>query len=181
MYSSAMDNVLSAMYAPNDKLGVELMGATRWNGLKRAVSALSANAVKNAAGPSDAAINAAATNALYRSRIPRQFPRPSVMNGDPLCAELLGMNEAFSTELLGYSFSDLGRQVKKVTHSVLEWGEDKPILSTAVQQVRDTIDVATGGKKVVDTASTIYDNRGKIILIAGGVGILLYFMLRKKR
>ena len=180
MYSSAMDNVLSAMYAPNDKLGVELMGATRWNGLKRAVSALSANAVRNAAGPSDAAINAAARNALYRSRIPRQFPRPSVMSGDPLCAELLGMNEPFCNELLG-DLSDLWRQTKKVTHSVLEWGEDKPILSTAVQQIRDTVDVATGGKKVVDTASTIYDNRGKIILIAGGLGILLYFMLRKKR
>lgn len=180
MYSSAMDNVLSAMYAPNDKLGVELIGATRWNGLKRAISALSANAVKNAAGSSDAAINAAAINALYRSRLPRPFPRPSVMSGDPLCAELLGMNEAFSSELLG-SLSDFGRQIKNLTHNVLEWGEDKPILSTAVQQVRDTIDVATGGKKVVDTASTIYDNRGKIILIAGGVGILLYFMLRKKR
>jgi hypothetical protein len=38
MYEYVTDNVLNAIYAPNDRLGVELMGATKWNALKKAVA-----------------------------------------------------------------------------------------------------------------------------------------------
>ena len=183
MYTPAMDNVLSAMYAPNDKLGVELMGATRWNGLKKAVSALSANAVKRAVGPTDAAIYAAARNALMRANRGRHLPRrPVFVSGDPLCTELLGMNEEFCTELLGFpSLSSLWDSTKNVTHNILEWAEDKPVLDAMTSRFREITDVIKGGSTAASAAATAYENRYKILLGGLGVGVLIYLIMRKKR
>lgn len=186
-YDYATNTVLNAMYAPNDRLGVELMGAVKWNGLKKAVSQLSANAVKKAVGTNPQTVLIAANNALQRARAVRpakgsyKFVKRSMLNGSPLCSELLGMNEDFAAELLGYSLSDLWRQTKNVTHNILEAGENIPVVDAAVERFRDITGVVTGGKKAVDTAAVVYDNRGKIILIGAGAAILLYFLLRNKK
>jgi len=180
-YDYATNTVLSAMYAPNDRLGVELMGAVKWNGLKRAVSNLSANAVKKAVGTNPQIMLIKANNALNRSKAIRPKKYRSILDGSPLCSELLGMNEDFAAELLGYSLSDLWRQTKNVTHNVLNAGAKIPVVDAAVERFRDIEDVITGGKKAVDTAAVVYDNRGKIILIGAGAAILLYFLLRKKK
>lgn len=180
-YDYATNTVLSAMYAPNDRLGVELMGAVKWNGLKRAISNLSANAVKKAVGTNPQIMLIKANNALTRSKAIRPQKYRSMLGGSPLCAELLGMNEDFAAELLGYDFGDFWRQTKNVTHDVLNAGAKIPIIDAAVERFREVEDVFTGGKKAVDTAAVVYDNRGKIILIGAGAAILLYFLLRKKK
>ena len=181
MFTPAMDNVLSAMYAPNDKLGVELMGATRWNGLKRAVSALSANAVKNVAGKSDAAIYAAARNALNRANRARNFNRrPVTVAGDPLCAELLGANEAFCNELLGFSWGETWTNIKNATHNILEKGENIPVADAAVDRIRGIFDVINNGTSAASTAASLYENRYKILLGGLGIGVLIYFLVRNK-
>lgn len=186
-YDYATNTVLNAMYAPNDRLGVELMGAVKWNGLKKAVSQLSANAVKKAAGTNPQTVLIAANNALQRARAVRpakgsyKFTK-SMLNGSPLCSELLGMNDDFAAELLGsYGISDLWRQTKNVVHDALNVGAKIPVIDAAVERFRDIEDVISGGKKAVDTAAVVYDNRGKIILIGAGAAILLYFLLRKKK
>lgn len=184
-YDYATNTVLNAMYAPNDRLGVELMGAVKWNGLKKAVSQLSANAVKKAVGTNPQTVLIAANNALQRARAVRpakgSYKFKTMLNGSPLCSELLGLNEDFAAELLGYSLSDFWRQTQNVTHDILNAGSKIPIIDAAVDRFREVEDAFTGGKKVVDTAAVVYDNRGKIILIGAGAAILLYFLLRKKK
>jgi hypothetical protein len=180
-YDYATNTVLSAMYAPNDRLGVELMGAVNWNVLKRAVSNLSANAVNKAVGTNPKIKLILANKALNRAKATRPHKFRSMLKGSPLCAELLGMNEDFAAELLGYSLSDLWRQTKNVTHNVLNAGAKIPVVDAAVERFRDITGVITGTKQVADTAAVVYDNRGKIILIGAGAVILLYFLLRKKK
>lgn len=180
-YDYATNTVLNAMYAPNDRLGVELMGAVKWNGLKRAVSNLSANAVKKAVGTNPQIMLIKANNALTRSKAIRPKKLRYMLNGSPLCSELLGMNEDFAAELLGYSLSDLWRQTKNLTHDVLNAGAKIPVVDAAVERFRDITGVITGSKQVADTAAVVYDNRGKIILIGAGAAFLLYFLLRKKK
>ena len=181
-YDYAANTVLGAMYAPNDRLGVELMGAVKWNGLKRAISNLSANAVKKAVGTNPQIMLIKANNALNRAKAIRPQKYRSMLGGSPLCAELLGMNEDFAAELLGsYGLSDLWRQTKNVTHDILNAGAKIPVVDAAVERFRDITGVITGTKQVADTAAVVYDNRGKIILIGAGAAILLYFLLRKKK
>ena len=178
----ATNTVLSAMYAPNDRLGVELMGAVNWNGLKRAISNLSANAVKKAVGTNPQIMLIRANNALNRSKAIRPKKFRSMLNGSPLCSELLGMNEDFAAELLGDNvFSTLGRKIKNATHDVLNAGAKIPGVNKTVEWVRQVEDLFKTGNEVVDTATVVYDNRGKIILIGAGAAILLYFLLRNKK
>lgn len=177
-----MNQVLSTMYAPNDRLGVELMGAIKWNALKKAVSQLSRNAVKNATG----GVNTfnKAVNAFNRSRSVNPLTRARLvtrLNGT-LCGELLRPNEDFCSELLGANIWERAWDgIQDMTHNVLEFGEDKPFLKEAVSSFRDFTSALTGGKKAVDVATTAYDNRGKIILGGVGLALLLYFLLRKKK
>ena len=179
MYGNEMDSVLSAMYAPNDRLGVELMGATKWNGLKKAVSKVTADAINKATN---------GVNIVPKAQLALKManyvggPRRVILNGDPLCSELFGPNVDFAAELLGESaLSKLWSGTKKVTHKILEAGENIPVADAAVSRFRDIASVFSTGSKAADTATTLYENRGKVILICAGGGLLLYFLLRKKK
>lgn len=199
MYDYVTDNVLNAMYAPNDRLGVELMGAVKWNALKKTVAKNTVNKLNQVNGGNrNKFLNniVKASNKIRNSSI-SGIPS-SVVNslphapksiskvikgifGDPLCDELFGMNEEYAAELLGYSLGDFVRQTKKITHKVLEAGENVPVIDAAVDRFRGITGAITGTSKAVDVAQTAYDNRGKIILIGGGAAILLYLLLRKKK
>lgn len=187
MYDVVTDNVLNAIYSPNDKLGVELMGAVKWNALKKAVAANTVSKINKKFGGNRAkylnnvvrAANAARSIDYTPAGMLRRV-NVTTMN-DPLCSELLGVNEEFANELLGYSLSDLWRGTKKITHKVLEAGENVPVADAAVSRARDILSVFKTGSSAADTAATLYDNRGKIILIGGVGAFILYLILRKKK
>lgn len=195
MYDYVTDNVLNAMYAPNDRLGVELMGAVKWNALKKTVARNTVNKLNQVNGGNRSKFLNKIVNASNKIRnssvtgIPKSVvnaPR-SISNAikgifsDPLCDELFGMNEEYAAELLGYSLGDFVRQTKKITHKLLEAGENVPVIDAAVDRFRGITGAITGTSKAVDVAQTAYDNRGKIILIGGGAALLLYLLLRKKK
>lgn len=161
-YATLMGAV-NNMYNVNDRLGVELMGRGKWNGLKKIVTRMSADA-----------INKAAKNNGFRCRAV-----PAV--ADPLCAELFGYNENYCNELLGGWWTDLKNNVAGATHTVLNAGSKIPVADAAVQRFRDIANVFKTGSDAADAAAVVYDNRGKIILIGGGLAILLYFLLRDKK
>lgn len=177
MFDPATDNVLKAMYSPNDKLGVELMGAVKWNGLKKAVAAISGDAVKRAVGVNPANINAAANRArMYAVR-----PSVTLQGNDPLVYELLGVNEGFCTELLGESlWQNIWGGISSGTHKILEWGEDIPIINASVERARETFATAKGIPTASEAAAVLYENRYKILVAALGVGAVVYFLTRKK-
>ncbi|MEE6207016.1 MAG: hypothetical protein VZR95_03070 [Alphaproteobacteria bacterium] len=194
MYDFTTDNVLNAIYAPNDRLGVELMGAAKWNALKKAVAAKTVDKLNKVYGGNRSRFSGAVVEAARKMRATsdpvsmaaksKRFMKNPLLN-DPLCGELWGVNDDYAAELLGYSWGDFGRQVKNLTHKVLEAGENIPIASAAVSEARkygDFVQTALGLKKSgEEVVNTVYDNRGKIILI-GGLGALgLYLLLRKKK
>lgn len=193
MYDYVTDNVLNAIYSPNDRLGVELMGAINWNTLKQRVAANTVNTLNKVNGGNRSKFLQKVVNASksvrnnpgnikgYRS-ISRAIKgiKYGTLN-DPLCAELLGVNEEYAAELLGYSVSDLWRQTKKITHKVLEAGENIPVADAAVSRFRDITNIFKTGSSAADTAQTVYDNRGKIIIIGGLGAFGLYLLLRKKK
>lgn len=189
MYDNVTDSVLNAIYSPNDRLGVELMGANQWNALKRIISAKTVKKLNERNGGNRSrflnnvvrATNAARSNDYSAAGMIKRARRSQVMN-DPLCAELWGVNEEFSNELLGDNvFSDLWRGTKKITHKVLEAGENIPVADAAVARFRDITSVFKTGSSAADTAQTVYENRGKIILIGGLGAFGLYLLLRKKK
>lgn len=186
MYDVVTDNVLNAIYSPNDKLGVELMGAVKWNALKKAVAANTVSKLNKKFGGNRAKY---LNNVVRAAKVARsndgignyKYLNKVVTMNDPLCCELLGVNEEFANELLGYSFSDFWRGTKKITHKVLEAGENVPVADAAVSRARDILSVFKTGSSAADTAATLYDNRGKIILIGGVGAFILYLILRKKK
>lgn len=194
MYDFTTDNVLNAIYSTNDRLGVELMGAAKWNALKKTVAANTVNQLNKVYGGNRSRFSGAVVEAARKMRAPsdpvsmaeksKRLMKSGVLN-DPLCAELWGVNFDYADELLGYDWGDFWRGTKKITHKVLEAGENIPIASAAVAEARkygDYVQTALGLKKSGDdVVNTVYDNRGKIILI-GGLGALgLYLLLRKKK
>lgn len=194
MYDFTTDNVLNAIYSPNEKLGVELMGAAKWAQLKKAVAANTVNKLNQVYGGNRARFSGAVVEAARKMRESydpikqahrnAQRVKNALLN-DPLCGELWGVNEDYAAELLGYSWGDFGRQIKNLTHNILEAGENIPIASAAVSEARkygDYVQTALGLKKSgEDVANTVYENRGKILII-GGLGALgLYLLLRKKK
>lgn len=187
MYESELMGAVNNMFNVNDRLGVELMGAGAWNGLKRAVTTISANAIRKANATKPRAVYGGNVSAIKKAIANATKKKRVFINGldDPLCRELWGLNEDYAAELLGYDFGDFGRQVKNLTHKILEAGENIPIASAAVSEARkygDMVQTALGLKKTgEDVVTTVYDNRGKIILIGGGAAILLYLLLRKKK
>ncbi len=195
MYEYVTDNVLNAIYAPNDRLGVELMGAAKWNALKKAVAANTVNKLNKVYGGNRSRFTSAVVEAARKMRAPSdpvsianrsaRISKSGLLN-DPLCAELWGVNEEYAVELLGsYGWSDFTRQIGKLTHTVLEAGENIPIASAAVAEARkygDYVQTALGLKKSgEEVVNTVYDNRGKIILIGGLGAFGLYLLLRKKK
>jgi hypothetical protein len=187
MYEYVTDNVLNAIYAPNDRLGVELMGAAKWNALKKVVASKTVNQLNKVCGGNRNKFISRAIKASKSVRnndpfkVARTPARIANMLNDPLCSELWGFNGEYAAELLGYSIGDFTRQVKKVTHKALEAGENIPVIDAAVSRFRDIENVFSTGSKAADTAQTVYDNRGKIILIGGLGAFGLYLLLRKKK
>lgn len=193
MYEYVTDNVLNAIYAPNDRLGVELMGAIKWNALKKAVAQKTVEKLnKTYSGNRNKFLEAvrraqqlSAKNSsgdpIKSSKIAAIRYKISHLN-DPLCGELWGVNNDYAVELLGsYGWGDFTRQVKKITHKALEAGENIPVIDAAVDRFRQIENVFSTGSKAADTAQTVYDNRGKIILIGGLGAFGLYLLLRKKK
>lgn len=189
MYDHVTDSVLNAIYSPNDRLGVELMGANQWNALKRIISAKTVKKLNERNGGNRSmflnnvvrATNAARSNDYTAAGMMKRARRSQVMN-DPLCAELWGVNEEFAAELLGDNiFSDFWRGTKKITHKVLEAGENIPVADAAVNRFREITGIFKTGSSAADTAQTVYENRGKIILIGGLGAFGLYLLLRKKK
>lgn len=161
-YTSLMGAV-NNMYDVNDRLGVELMGRGKWNGLKKIVTRMSADA-----------INKAAKNNGFRCRAV-----PAV--ADPLCAELFGYNENYCTELLGGWWTDLKNNVAGATHKVLEVGSNIPVIDAAVEKFRDYENYFKTGSDAADAAAVVYDNRGKIILGGVALAIVIYLLTRDKK
>lgn len=170
MLEMELMGAVNNMFDVNDRLGVELMGAGKWNGLKRAVSTMSANAIRQSRAGKFKPVS------IVSSGLGRR------LNGvdDPLCRELWGLNEDYAAALLGYDWGDFWRQTKNVTHKVLEAGENIPIIDAAVEKARGVGKALGLAKDTSDVVTVAYDNRGKLILIGGGAAILLYLLLRKK-
>lgn len=191
MYDFTTDNVLNAIYAPNDRLGVELMGAAKWNALKKAVAAKTVDKLNKVYGGSRSRFSGAVVEAARKMRAPsdpvsmaaksKRLMKNALLN-DPLCGELWGVNDDYAAELLGsYGWGDFTRQVKKLTHKALEAGENIPVIDAAVDRFRQIENVFSTGSKAADTAQTVYDNRGKILIIGGLGAFGLYLLLRKKK
>jgi hypothetical protein len=190
MYDFTTDNVLNAIYAPNDRLGVELMGAAKWNALKKTVAANTVNKLNKVYGGNRGRFSRAVIEASKKIRTQsspvsmaaksQRIIKSGVLN-DPLCSELWGINSDYADELLGYDLGDLWRQTKNVTHKILEAGEKIPVADAAVDRFRDITSIFKKGSSAADTAQTVYDNRGKIILIGGLGAFGLYLLLRKKK
>lgn len=193
MYEYVTDNVLNAIYAPNDRLGVELMGAIKWNALKKAVAQKTVEKLNKTYSGNrnkflEAVRRAQQLSAKNSSGDPIKSAKIAAIRykishlNDPLCGELWGVNDDYAVELLGsYGWGDFTRQVKKLTHKALEAGENIPVIDAAVDRFRQIENVFSTGSKAADTAQTVYDNRGKIIIIGGLGAIGLYLLLRKKK
>lgn len=193
MYEYVTDNVLNAIYAPNDRLGVELMGAIKWNELKKAVAQKTVEKLNKTYSGNrnkflEAVRRAQQLSAKNSSGDPIKSAKIAAIRykishlNDPLCGELWGVNNDYAVELLGsYGWGDFTRQVKKITHKALEAGENIPVIDAAVDRFRQIENVFSTGSKAADTAQTVYDNRGKIIIIGGLGAFGLYLLLRKKK
>lgn len=193
MYEYVTDNVLNAIYAPNDRLGVELMGAIKWNALKKAVAQKTVEKLNKTYSGNrnkflEAVRRAQQLSAKNSSGDPIKSAKINAIRykishlNDPLCGELWGVNDDYAAELLGsYGWGDFTRQVKNLTHKALEAGENIPVIDAAVDRFRQIENVFSTGSKAADTAQTVYDNRGKIIIIGGLGAFGLYLLLRKKK
>lgn len=205
-YNSLMGAV-NNLYDVNDRLGVELMGAGRWNGLKKVVTRMSANAIQNAnnaplmgfslssVGKGITSMGKGITKGVSRaarsisgapSKVTRRVSygaKRSFMHGDydALCAELWGFNDDYGEELLGGLLTDLKNNVANVTHKILDVGSKIPVADAAVERFRDITGVITGAKTATDVATVAYDNRGKIILGGVALAIVIYLLTRDKK
>lgn len=203
-YNTLMGAV-NNLYDVNDRLGVELMGAGRWNGLKKVVTRMSANAIQNAennaplmgfslsslgkksiGGITKRVSRAASYISSSPSKLNRRMPifgKRAFMHGenDALCAELWGFNDDYAEELLGGWWTDLKNGVADTTHKILNVGSKIPVADAAVERFRDITGVITGAKTASDVATVAYDNRGKIILGGVALAIVIYLLTRDKK
>lgn len=202
-YNTLMGAV-NNLYDVNDRLGVELMGAGRWNGLKKVVTRMSANAIQNAennaplmgfslssigkraGGITKRVSRAASSISSSPSKVTRRLPifgKREFMHGenDALCAELWGFNDDYAEELLGGWWTDLKNGVADTTHKILNVGSKIPVADAAVERFRDITGVITGAKTASDVATVAYDNRGKIIIGGVALAIVIYLLTRDKK
>lgn len=206
-YNSLMGAV-NNLFDVNDRLGVELMGAGRWNGLKKVVTRMSANAIQNAnnaplmgfslssVGKGITSMGKGITKGVSRaarsisgapSKVTRRVSygaKRSFMHGeyDALCSELWGFNDEYGEQLLGsLSWSSIKDGIADTTHKILEVGSKIPVADAAVERFRDITGVITGAKTATDVATVAYDNRGKIILGGVALAIVIYLLTRDKK
>ena len=169
-YNSELLGTVNNLFDVDDRMGVELMGATKWNGLKRAVVNVTANAIKNP---------------IYAQRL------SSGSGADALTRQLFGLNDALGVELLGSKwYEKLGTSIKDATHSVLNAGSKIPYVSDAVSDVRSVANIFKKSSSANDSANAaisnvsewIQANKLKTALILGGTGFVIYkIATRKKR
>lgn len=206
-YNTLMGAV-NNLYDVNDRLGVELMGAGHWNGLKKVVTRMSANAIQNAAnnaplmgfslssvGKGITSMGKGITKGVSRaarsisgapSKVTRRVSfagKRAFLHGenDALCAELWGFNDDYAEELLGGWWTDLKNGVADTTHKILNIGSKIPVADAAVERFRDITGVITGAKTATDVATVAYDNRGKIIIGGVALAIVIYLLTRDKK
>lgn len=166
---NTIDNKVNAMFTPNDRLGVEIMGPARWNRLK--------------------------ANVANRARVAvARGPRPSstVAVVDPLANTLFGFNDAAGVEMLGGWWTDLKKGVSSATHTALNAGANIPITSGLVSTIRDVGSYFKWGSKASNetdsaidaAAAAIKANKVKTALILGGVGVgaalMVYYLGKRK-
>lgn len=164
------NTVVNKLYQPNDRLGVALMGAKKWNRLK---------------------MNVANTSRNYAAR----GYTPGVIRktyASPIASQLMGFNDAAGVALLGSTWSNLKDTVTSTTHTALNIGKQIPITSGLVDTLRDVGSYFKWGSKAssetdsaIDAAAkAIKANKIKTALILGGVGVgaafLIYYMGKKK-
>ena len=167
MLNGELLGAVDALYNVNDKLGVELMGATNWNGLKKAVTQYSCKALQN----------------------PKCIvARSGYAYNDPITKELFGFNDLMGNELLGGWWTDLKNGVANATHSVLNAGSKVPYISDAVSDVRSIANIFKKGNSANNSANAAIDNIGewikankvKVALGVGGAALILALLLRRK-
>lgn len=165
MYTSELLGAVDNLYCVDDRLGVELMGANKWNKLKRAVTI-------------------STTNILKAPKFKKVYP--SVNFRDPLTNKLFGFNDRLGEELLGGWWTDLKRNVASGTHKILEAGENIPVADAAVDRFRDIASIFNFGSKgasAVSSAAVWWEQNKVKVIVIGGVLVIggVYLLGRRGR
>lgn len=161
-YKNTLMGAVDDLFAVDDRLGVELMGAQKWNTLKRMVTNSTINAL----------------------RMPKTTRRVFSYVADPVATKLFGFNDRLGEELLGGWWTDLKNSVASGTHKILEAGENIPIADAAVERFRDIASVFNFGSKAASSASSAYvwweQNKWKVIIIGGAVIVGGVYLLGRR-
>lgn len=176
---STLLGAVEALYDVDDQMGVELMGAPAWNGLKRAVVKHTAKVVSKA-NPWKVATTRQPSS--FGSKVSKSATT------DPLTKQLFGFNDQMGEELLGGWWTSLKKNVSGATHSVLNAGSKVPYVSDAVKDVRAVANIFKKSNDANDSANAVIDSAGewikenKIKIIVGsGLAIGgIYLLTRKK-
>ena len=196
MTSYELLGALDALYDVNDRMGVELMGASVWNGLKKAVAQTTgkaltvskvANNPKNLRYSSGSNVSAKTANFSVGGH---NFKIDMLSGTDALTRELFGFNDEMGEELLGKSvWGKIKDGVTGATHAVLNAGSKVPYISNAVSDIRSVANIFKKSSSANDTANAaisnvsawVQANKLKTALIVGGVGVGAYLLLKKKK
>lgn len=161
-YKNTLLGAVDDLFAVDDRLGVELMGAPKWNKLKRIVTNTTINAL----------------------RMPKTTRRVFSYAADPVVTKLFGFNDRLGEELLGGWYTDLKNGVASWTHKLLEAGEDIPVIDAAVDKFRDYENYFNYGSKAASAASSAAvwweRNKWKVIIIGGAVIVGGVYLLGRK-
>lgn len=182
-YNSELLGTVNDLFDVNDRMGVELMGAAKWNGLKRAVVQYTGdqllgwsvkNMAKSVANTGNGIVKKVsnAAKAISSKKIPystssgehlviNTFNVPAgakqiqFLSGfDNLTRELFGPNDALGVELLGSKwYEKIGTGIKNATHSVLNAGSKIPYVSDAVSDVRSVANIFKKSSGANDSAN----------------------------
>lgn len=186
MYSSELLGAVDALFDVNDQMGVELMGAAKWNGLKKAVTKVTASALANPKTYSGKGLTAMIRKAKsnksgssWVDKINSKLKKTNSnikgiesirriaanLNGaDPLTNELFGFNDELGVELLGAKwYQKLGSAIADATHTVLNAGSKVPYISDAVSDVRSVANIFKKSSSANDSANAAIDSAGQWI------------------
>lgn len=183
-YNSELLGTVNNLFDVNDRMGVELMGAAKWNGLKRAVVKYTgdqllgwsvkniAKSVANTGSGIAKKLTTAAKSVLPYStssgehlvintfNVPAGAKQLQFLSGwDNLTRELFGPNDALGVELLGSKwYEKIGTGVKNATHTVLNAGSKIPYVSDAVSDVRSVANIFKKSSSANDSANAAISN-----------------------
>lgn len=183
-FNSELLGTVNNLFDVNDRMGVELMGAAKWNGLKRAVVQYTGdellgwsvkNMAKSAANTGSSFVqkvsSAAKTMLPYSTssgghlvintfNVPAGAKQVQFLSGmDDLTRQLFGPNDALGVELLGSKwFEKIGTGIKNATHTVLNAGSKIPYVSDAVSDVRSFANIFKKSSSANDSANAAISN-----------------------